>query len=159
MDEVDLFRLFLRHSVLTSIVAAMRRRKGAVSLPGAPRILVTRSDGIGDFVMMTPFLRELRRSYPHSRITLVVGKNSFQLAQACPYVNEVLFLDPGPREPIVAKPKNLVPFVRYLEYLVAFADRHLAGQIDIAIQPRWDVDVEWATLVTLLSGDFQADRL
>lgn len=40
---------------------------------GAPKILVIRLDEIGDMVMMSSFLRELRRNYPTAHITLVVN--------------------------------------------------------------------------------------
>ena len=46
--------------------------------------------GQGDFLCLTPALRELRRNFPSSRITLVVMDSMWQLAKNCPYVNEVL---------------------------------------------------------------------
>jgi len=152
MTALTRIRLFLRHAVPTLIMAGIHRRKGTGPPLDAPRILVTRLDGIGDFILTTPFLRELRRNYAHSHITLVVGRNSSNLAMACPHVNKVLFVDPDPAAPIFANPANFIPFVKYLQYLSDFADCHLAGRIDMAIQPRWDVDISWATLLTVLSG-------
>ena len=65
-----------------------------VRLPGElERILVVRLDRIGDFVLMSPFLRELRRGRPGAQITLVVRPVVEALARRCPYVNEVLTLD------------------------------------------------------------------
>lgn len=150
--DLTRYRLFLKHAVPTLIMSAVRRKRSAGPIPDDPRILITRIAGIGDFILLTPFLRELRRNYPSSKITLVVSTNSVQLASACPHVDRVLTIDPGPSEPIVTKPWNLIPLARYLKSLAIFADRELAGQIDIAIQAGWDSDIQWANLLTVLSG-------
>lgn len=64
------------------------------AVPGVQQsLLVIRLDRIGDFILMSPFLRELRRSYPAAWITLVVSPVVANLAERCPYVNEVLVLD------------------------------------------------------------------
>lgn len=57
------------------------------------RILVIRLDRIGDFVLMRPFLRELRRNFPQARISLLVRPVVAEMARQCPYVNEVLELE------------------------------------------------------------------
>lgn len=56
----------------------------------APAILLQHSEANGDFVMASPVLRELRKCYPDSFITLVVPSSCRELAEKCPYVNEVL---------------------------------------------------------------------
>src|SRR5690242_5024933 len=115
------------HALPTMAVAASRRRsRRGCSTEGAPRILVTRLDGIGDVILLAPFLRELRRNYPDSAITLVVNQSFASIATACPYVNEVLLLEPWTNATTVT----------YLKYLIDFADRHISGSFDIAIQPR-----------------------
>ena len=48
------------------------RRSGPRVLSSYRRILIVRLDEIGDVVMTTPLLRELRRNIPHAWITLVV---------------------------------------------------------------------------------------
>lgn len=146
------FALFAKHAVPCLAIAAFHRSKASAAAQHPPRILVTRIAGIGDFVLLTPFLRELRRNFPSSHITLVVGRNSIQLAKSCPHVDEVLSLDPGPRERIITQPRNVIPFLKYLWYVNDFAKQHFAGRIDVAIQPCWDADTEWATLLTVLSG-------
>lgn len=144
--------LFLKDAIPTLLLAAAHRPRKYTSAPAEPRILVTCLAGIGDFVLLTPFLRELRRNYRNSAITLVVSRNASTLAFQCPYVDRVLTLDRGPSDPIITRPKNLAPFLNYLRYLVSFAKREFAGRIDLAIQPTWDADPEFATLLTFLSG-------
>ena len=60
---------------------------------GVENILVIRLDAIGDFVLTTGFIRELRLNYPFARITLVVSKLVYPLAELCPYVNKVLVFE------------------------------------------------------------------
>ena len=67
-----------------------RRMKQKMVLSRLSRVLVVRLDGIGDVVLTTPFLRELRRTLPKAWITLVVAPQVYNLVACCPYVNEVL---------------------------------------------------------------------
>ena len=64
-----------------------------VQKTGVKNILVMRLDAIGDFVLTSAFIRELRLNYPYARITLVVSKLVYPLAELCPYVNKVLAFD------------------------------------------------------------------
>jgi ADP-heptose:LPS heptosyltransferase len=121
-------------------------RKDAVParLAAFRRILVLRTDEIGDFVMTTPFLRELRRNCPESRITLVVKPGVLNLAETCPYVDEVRVFDPNASSPVRW---------RRLWRAWRLARRHLwERRFDAAILPRWDADVNHATYVAYLSG-------
>lgn len=69
-------------------------RPGArVDLGAARRIGVVRLDGMGDLVVTTPFLRELRRSVPGARIELVVRREWAGLVRHCPHVDEVIPFD------------------------------------------------------------------
>ena len=64
-----------------------------VQTTGVKNILVMRLDAIGDFVLSSGFIRELRLNYPFARITLVVSKLVYPLAELCPYVNKVIAFD------------------------------------------------------------------
>ena len=56
-------------------------------------VLLLRLDEIGDVVLTTPLLRELRRNMPHAWITLVVKPGVLNLVELCPHVNEILTFD------------------------------------------------------------------
>jgi heptosyltransferase-2 len=142
--------LLLSPRVLRLVAEPILRLKGLrkdavpARLAAFRRILVLRTDEIGDFVMTTPFLRELRRNCPESRITLVVKPGVLNLAEACPHVNEVLTFDPNASSPVRW---------RRLWRAWRLARRHLWGRrFDAAILPRWDADVNHASYVAYLSG-------
>ena len=54
-----------------------------------PEILIIRDDAAGDFVLFSGVIREIRRLYPAAHITLVVSPRSYELAQACPYIDNL----------------------------------------------------------------------
>ena len=56
-------------------------------------ILLIRLDEIGDVVLMTPLLREMRSNYPEADITLIVKPQVYNLVELCPYVNKVMTFD------------------------------------------------------------------
>jgi ADP-heptose:LPS heptosyltransferase len=124
---------------------AGRRSKNNFSLAHVRSVLVVRTDEIGDVVLTTPFLRELRRSLPDAWITLIVKPAVLALMQPCPYVDEVL--------PFAIKiGKWSLPFLKYL-VLPRFAYRHLwRRRFDMALSPRWDTDSCHATWLMYFSG-------
>ncbi len=63
--------------------------RGEVS-PRSQHILSMRDDAAGDFVLASPFIRELRRIYPKAHITLFGSDRNEELARCCPYVDNIL---------------------------------------------------------------------
>ena len=56
-------------------------------------ILILTDFGVGDFMVSTGAIREIRRIYPEAHITLVSYKKPFIFAEVCPYVDEVILYD------------------------------------------------------------------
>lgn len=56
-------------------------------------ILIIHDSLAGDFITTTAAIREIRRVYTESHITLVVTPQAFNLAECCPYVDEVIMID------------------------------------------------------------------
>lgn len=55
------------------------------------RILVTRFQCMGDMIVFIPFLRELRKNFPDSRISVLAEeKLGIKTLKGCPYINEVI---------------------------------------------------------------------
>jgi glycogen(starch) synthase len=71
-----------------------RRPKIPEKDPGKiQNVLVIQLTDIGDVILTSPFLRELRRFLPHARIVLITQPRMFNLVEKCPYVDEVLTYD------------------------------------------------------------------
>jgi ADP-heptose:LPS heptosyltransferase len=85
----------LRGAYRVSLAARYGSRgSGKAPLGAYPSILIIRGDGgIGDFVLFLPSLGALRRHYAGSRICLLVGSESAQLASAFADVDEVISFD------------------------------------------------------------------
>ncbi len=57
------------------------------------RILITRTDRIGDVVLSTPFIKALRKHYPHAFIAMVVSPHSKDIVDGNPWLDEVIVYD------------------------------------------------------------------
>lgn len=124
---------------------ARRTRDSNISARDARRILVLRPDAIGDLVLMSPFLRELRGSNATCWITLLVDPRFSNLVELCPYVNEVLAFNG-------ASPGAMTR-LRILGRALSFASRSLwRRHFDLALCPRWDVDNYHSAYVCRVSG-------
>lgn len=58
-------------------------------------ILIVRLDAIGDTVFTTPFIRELKRNFPGSHISVVIRKQNEKLLENCPYIDELFLYESG----------------------------------------------------------------
>jgi heptosyltransferase-2 len=124
---------------------AGRRSHHEISLQNARAILVTCPDGIGNVVLATPFLRELRRNAPRAWITLGVSPELLNLVELCPYVNEVEVFDWRAR----GRAATLERRWRALRFAAA---RLWKRRFDLAVMPRWDADYYDATYFLYFSG-------
>lgn len=122
------------------------RRRPPERLLDARRVLVIRPDRIGDVVLSSPFLRELRRSLPpDAHITLLTRPEVRELVALCPHVDEVLTYR-------WEMAWNRSRRIRYAQAL-ALAREHLwSRRFELAILPRWDVDQDNALVIAYLSG-------
>jgi heptosyltransferase-2 len=139
----------IKRFATTVLYGGVQDRRPDICLRDARGILVVRLDGIGDLVLMSPFLRELRRSNISAWITLVVDARFVNLVELCPYVNEILTFNPqyeGGEGPELHWPA------------VRLAYQHLwKKQFELALLPRWDIDYYHSASVAYLSG--AADRV
>lgn len=111
-----------------------------------PHILITRLDEIGDVVLFSAFLRELRRNYPLAYITLVVKEQCYELVEPCPYVNQVLVFD----SIAIQKSKG---FPALLQAMLDFCYQNIwSKHYDLFILPRYDHDMYFATFLGFMSG-------
>lgn len=107
------------------------------------KILIIRLDEIGDNILSSGFLRELRANYPAAYITLVVNPVVMPLVELCPYVNAVRSFKGSMRG----------DFLENYQIALKFAKEHLwEEKYDICLCPRWDFDRYFATFLAYMSG-------
>lgn len=123
----------------------MRWKKRTVDLMNVSRVLLVRLDEIGDVVMTSSFLRELRRNLPNVWITLVVKPAVHNLVELCPYVNEVLAYEWRTSGRFAEQRRHGRALRLSLRYL-------WRNRFDLAILPRWDADYYHGTFLTYFSG-------
>jgi len=56
-------------------------------------IVVIKLSAVGDVVLITPSLRALRVRFPTAHVTVVVGRESRELLQRCPYLDTLVVFD------------------------------------------------------------------
>lgn len=128
---------FLRH--------VERQVKAAADVSRARRILLIRLDTIGDLVLFSPFLRELRNSNPSAQISLVVHPEFANLVELCPYVNDILMFDHryGGRFGKLEMHARALLFAK---------SRLWPKKLDLALLPRWGPDFYHSTFLAYFSG-------
>ncbi|MBR0060156.1 MAG: glycosyltransferase family 9 protein, partial [Selenomonadaceae bacterium] len=111
---------------------------------GVENILIVRLDAIGDMILTSGFLREVRANFPQARITLICSPLTFPLVELCPYVNEILTFD---------QDKFGGNFPDVLERLVEFCKENLwQKHYSMAFSPQWGSDNLHALFLCWLSG-------
>jgi ADP-heptose:LPS heptosyltransferase len=96
--------------------------------------------------MTSPLLRELNRSLPDARISLIVGPHALGLVEECPYIDRAITYRP------MAVDRWWHPLSR-LFHSFLFARRHLWSRpYDLAIMPRWGPDYYDSSVLTYFSG-------
>ena len=112
---------------------------------GPLRILVVRLDEIGDNVLNSAFLRELRLNFPQAQIDLLVKTSVFPIVELCPYVDHVIQAEgfPGASDSFDAYMTWMRQFVPYACWPRFY---------DACLLPRWDIDDSCATILSFLSG-------
>ena len=111
---------------------------------GINNILIVRLDAIGDMILTSGFIREVRANFPRAHITLVVSPRVYPIVELCPYVNEVLSFDKG------ASDEN---FVDLLERISVFCREHFwHKKISVAFSPHFGGGNFPVLLMLWLSG-------
>lgn len=75
------------------------------------RILLIKLSAMGDTILMTPAIRNLRQSFPKSNIQMIVTKVNRDVLKDCPYLDNLILLD---LEKLIKKPWLLWKFIRSL---------------------------------------------
>ena len=107
--------------------------------PSATNILILHESSAGDFIAMSPMMREIRRAYPNAHITLVVDKRAESLAEQCPYIDEIFVksfvLEGGAR--LQSAVDDTANIIRKLKFHLEVAKKCLARRYDICFAPTY----------------------
>lgn len=95
------------------------KKKSAVE-----NILIIHDSGIGDFIIMSAAIREIRRIYPKAHITLVIKNNVNDLAEFCPHVDEAIVFNQNC--------DRYDDFFKFYETAILFSAYLLRRRIDVA---------------------------
>lgn len=141
-------RLLLWVLLPTRLLIWWRRvtRTQSASRPAAPKsFIIFRLDALGDVVLTTPLFRELKLSFPDSRLTAVVQCAYTSVLETNPHIDELLTLP-------AIRGRWLPVHARRLLAGLSFYWRELRRrQFDVAISPRWDTDEHLAAFLCLLT--------
>jgi len=132
-------------AALGPLLGVPAARLGPIDRAQLRHVLVVRLDEIGDWVLTTPLLRELRRALPDAHIAQVVKPMVHDLAGACRFVDETFVLDWGVKNRAL---RALVCQQRTLDLCRRALWRR---RWDLALVPRWDTDIYHAVMVAYLS--------
>jgi heptosyltransferase-2 len=99
--------ILVLHSSFDSTQGASRRTLSSVEVPSHPvssvknnfkRILIVRTDRIGDVLLSTPVIRALRENYPYAYIAMMVSPYAKEIVENNPYLDEVIVYDKDNRQ-------------------------------------------------------------
>lgn len=98
-------------------------------------VLVIKPDALGDFILASPFFRELRNALPNAEITVATQPHVLSLAKNCPYIDHIHALNHSSTD--------LDSVLQEAQKL-----RHLSKKpFDLAILLRWDIDWYGASIL------------
>lgn len=107
------------------------------------KILIISLNAIGDNVLYSAFVRELRKNYPRSYIAMLATPLVYPLLENCPYVNKIWKLEYAPHESVTD----------YFPRFVEFACQHLLPQsFNLSLCVQWSDDKRPMNLLAYLSG-------
>ncbi len=87
----------------------------------ARKVLIVRSDSIGDFIIFGGALRYFRKLYPQARITLVVSDIVTDMAAECPYIDSIMSFNRAKMEQDMQYMTDFVNIIRKEHYDIAIA--------------------------------------
>jgi ADP-heptose:LPS heptosyltransferase len=66
-----------------------RRKLKLIGLSNSPKLLILMNQNIGDMIVCSPILREIKMTYPDSNLQVLASNNNKDIAIANPYIDKV----------------------------------------------------------------------
>ena len=118
-------------------------------------ILVTQFNSLGDAMLISDFLYQLRYKYPDYKITLATYENVAPIFVFCPYIDNIVTLS---MKQMVVYDRNQYWYIdllshKALDLIMQMVDKiWLNGIPSISIHPQWSEFNKLGNLLALLSG-------
>jgi heptosyltransferase-2 len=122
------------------------------ALKHAAKIIILRLDRLGDAILFSSFLRDVRMQLPQAEIHLVCSPVGFLVYKHCPYVDRIHVFDYG--EPVYTALAIRTARQHWQLYKAArtFAREHLAPmRANTLIAPRFEADIYGAAYLAAFS--------
>lgn len=128
-------------SAAKNVSSEMKRE---IDLSRIKQILVVRTDRIGHFVMTSPLIREVKRSFPEAKVDLIIHPDNAPLAAKCPYTRRVYLYDASHKGKfgLSSSPEKAISF---------YKDKMPKYPYDLALVPKRDLDIHHAVFLAYLS--------
>jgi len=91
-----------------------------MDLSGIKRILIVRTDRIGDVVLSTPTLTAARKAFPKAYIAMMVSPETKEIVISNPYLNEVIIYDKKVKQRGIFKTMQFAGWLRDKRFDLAF---------------------------------------
>jgi ADP-heptose:LPS heptosyltransferase len=98
------------------------------------KIIVSRTDKIGDLVLSIPSFYMLRKIYPQAEITVLVRKYNYEIVKNLPYVNRVIKIDDYRQKELIEKIKHFKADV-----FIALYNDDFVSKLAKASKAKWRV--------------------
>lgn len=113
-------------------------------------ILIVRTDVIGDYILTTPFIREVRNNNPNANIVLVTSPLSYNLACTNKYVDEVYVVN-GSTQYVQIGPL-LIDLLEFCHNYLWFDKNGNMRRFKYAFTPQWGSDNFIPCILSYLSN-------
>ncbi len=84
------------------------------------KILIVRTDRIGDVILSTPVIKNLRLAYPDAHIAFMLRPYTKEIVESNPYLNEIIVYDKNNKHKSIFSSINFCFFLRKKKFDIAF---------------------------------------
>lgn len=92
-STIACMQLVRPNDVLLAVQGVLGRQPPASNKSGPRRILLVRTDRVGDVVLSTPAIASLRRAYPHAYVAMVTSPAARPAVENNPFLDEAIAFD------------------------------------------------------------------
>jgi len=97
------------------------------TLSSYKKVLIVKTDSIGDFVIFAGMLKHFRALYPNANISIVMREHIAELAETCPYINKVIKI-------------NATTMLNDKNYVATLVDYMKQQRFDVTLYPVYSRD-------------------